>query len=158
MNEFLSLDWKPRVGVGEEEFQKRGVDEKGGANKIIIQMVRESSFFSFQLGMVESHPLLINANAIDSPRSSPSRGGGKLLKRFFHAFIIVWCTVYAEWEYHGIDIRITRDRDLAFLLRLPAIVRISRLFRYFFLLDRKLKEKKLESKVYQWGLRRFREE
>lgn len=45
MNEFLSLDWKPRVGVGGEEFQKRGVDEKGGANKIIIQMVRESSFF-----------------------------------------------------------------------------------------------------------------
>lgn len=104
--------------MGGEEFQKRGVDEKGGANKIIIQMVRESSFFSFQLGMVESHPLLISANAIDSFRSSPSRGGGKLLKRFFHAFIIVWCTVY-EWEYHGINIRITRDRDLAFLLRLP---------------------------------------
>lgn len=66
------------------------------------------------------------------PRGMGREGGNASFYIHIHAFIIVWCTVYAKWEYHGIDIHITRDRDL-----LPSFsfasdrVRISSLVRYF---------------------------
>lgn len=80
----------------------------------MVTRIQFSFSFSTRNG---GHPLLISANAIGPSRSLPSRDGERG-KRFLHvhAFIIVWCTVYAKWEYHGIDIHITRDRDLVCFL------------------------------------------
>lgn len=155
MNEFLSLDWKPRVGVGGEEFQKRGVDEKGGANKIIIQMVRESSFF-FPFNSEWSKAILFSLTQMQSIH---------FVRRPQGEGVSFWNASFTRLLSSGVPFMSGNTMASIFVSREIEIspsffvcLWISRLFRYFFLLDRKLKEKKLESKVYQWGLRRFREE
>lgn len=72
-------------------------------------------FFPFRLGMVAilfSLAQMQSIHLVRCPRGMGREGGNASFYIHVHAFIIVWCTVYAKWEYHGIDIHITRDRDL----------------------------------------------